>query len=168
MRMGRMGTTALPMSAPDRNRIAERYEQGVRVKFTYQTPNIAALNAAAATTNTIQFDLDSRFIWLRTTIWADLAGAAITSGALIVPLITLQITDTGSGQQLMNAPIPVGMISGFSGQLPYVEPSPQEIAPNTTYQFSWINFAAATNYANVRFQLHGYKVYGSSAPVNAL
>lgn len=161
--MGRFGAAAVPTSAPDRNVDNERYVQGRRFKFSYQTPNVAAIAAAGTATVVIQFDLDSVFTWLRTTVFADIAGAVQTTDSQVLPLVTCLITDTGSGQAFSNAPIPLPSIAG-SGQLPYVEPSPQYIQPNTSLQFQFANFSAATSYANLRVQLHGFKIYGSSPP----
>lgn len=157
-----VGAPAQPLvSAPNRDVDQERYVEGRRFKFTYQTPNIASLAAAAGSTVIIQFDLDSVFCWLRTTIFADLAGAVQTTSSQVLPLCNLQITDTGSGQAMMNAPIPLPSIAG-SGQLPYVEPTPQYIQPNTSLQFAFTNFSAATTYLNLRLQLQGFKIYGAA------
>lgn len=157
------GMQVAPSSGADRNADYERYTQGRRFKFSYQTPSILSLAAAGVATVVIQFDLDSVFCWLRTTVFADIAGAAITSDAYVVPLVTALITDTGSGQAFMNAPIPLGALAG-NGPLPYVEPTPQFIQPNTSLQFQFANFSAATTYANLRVQLHGFKIYGSAPP----
>lgn len=151
------------VSAPDRNVDFERYVEGRRFKFCYQTPNIASLAAAAQTTNVIQFDLDSVFCWLKTVFFADIAGAVQTISSQVIPLATVLITDTGSGQAFSNAAIPVGAQAG-TAQLPFIEPSPQFIQPNTSLQFQWTNYSAATTYANMRLELHGFKIYGVAAP----
>ena len=82
---------------PTPNIDAQRYIEGRRMFYIYQTPNIASIAAAASTTNTIQFDIDSVFCWMRTNVFVDIAGAVQTPSSLVVPLTTLQITDTGSG-----------------------------------------------------------------------
>lgn len=167
MRMGRLGrfgeVQAAPAVAPNRNVDYERYVEGRRFKFSYQTPNIASIAAAGTATNVIQFDLDSVFCWLRTAVFVDVAGAAQNVGNQELPLVTCLITDTGSGQAYMNAPIPLPSIAG-TGELPFIEPAPQYVQPNTSLQFQFTNFSAATTYANLRVQLHGFKVYGSSPP----
>jgi len=84
-----------------------------RFWFTYQTPNIASFAAAATTTNAIQFDNDSVFEWVRTTIIADLAGAVQTPSSIVLPLVTLQIQDTGTGSYYSNAAIPAIAMAGY-------------------------------------------------------
>lgn len=128
-----------------------------RFLFTYQTPNIASIAAAANATNTILFDNDSVFEWTKLTVFCDIAGAVQTNSSIVIPLVTLQIQDTGQGAYYSNAAIPLGAYAGAFG-LPYVLPAPQYIAPNATLQFSWSNYSAATTYANLRIQLHGFKI----------
>lgn len=164
--LGAANVQSTLQSAPDPNREYQRYAEGRRIKFSYQTPNISSLAAAGSTTNTIQFDVDSQFVWVKTTVTADIAGAVQTESSLVVPLVTILITDLGSGQNFMNGAIPVQALAGLSGELPYIEASPQMIQANSSIQFQWANYSAATAYANLRMQLHGYKVYGTSPPPN--
>jgi hypothetical protein len=139
--------------------------QGRGLVFQYQTPTIASLGNGASTTVTIQFDQNSVFNWLRTTISANLASDTFETTEK--PMLTLQITDTGNGQSFMNAPIPVSAIAG-SAQLPYVLPTPQFIQSNASYQFQWANYsgtgATATTYYNIRLQLQGYRIFNVGTP----
>lgn len=128
-----------------------------RFWFTYQTPNIATIAAAAAATNVIQFDNDSVFEWIKTTVVADIAGAVQTASSLVIPLATLQIQDTGTGSYYSNAAIPLAACAG-DARLPFVLPAPQFIQPNASLQFTWANYSAATTYANLRVQLQGFKL----------
>lgn len=137
--------------------------QGRGLYFTYQTPVIATLAPGAATTNTIQFDQNSVFNWLRTTFTVDIGNAATTVGTLIAPFVTMQITDTGNGMSFMNGPIPLISMAGFKAELPYVLPTPQLVQSNASYQFQWASFSTAgggnQTYANLRLQLHGYRIF---------
>lgn len=133
------------------------YTKNVKFWFTYQTPNIASIAAAASSTNSIVFDNDSAFEWTKITVFADIAGAVQTASSIVLPLATVQIQDTGQGAYYSNAPIPLACYMGQLG-LPYVMPAPQIIAPNATLQFNWNNYSAATTYANLRMQLHGWKI----------
>jgi hypothetical protein len=134
--------------------------QGRGLVFQYQTPNIASLAAGASSTVVIQFDQNSQFNWLRTTVSADIAGAVETSSSYVLPLCTLQMTDTGSGMSFQNAPVPIFTIAG-TGQLPYVLPTPQLIQSNASYQFAFNNYSAATTYTNLRIQLQGFRIFNS-------
>lgn len=137
--------------------------QGKGLDFKYQTPIIASLANGASQQVTIQFDQNSSFNWLRTTYTVDLAGAAETESAIIVPLVTVQITDQGSGMSFMNAPIPVYSIAGATGSLPYVLPTPQLIQPNASYVYQFANYSAGTTYTNLRLQFHGYRIFNSGS-----
>jgi hypothetical protein len=134
--------------------------QGKGIVFVYQTPNVAAVaHGAASGSQVIQFDNNSTFLWLRTTFSADIAGAAFTTSTQPLPLITATIQDTGNGMQFMNAAIPVYQIAGIEPGFPYMLPTPQLIQPNASYSFNFSNYDAAVNYANVRMQLHGFRIF---------
>lgn len=139
--------------------VKEQMQNARKFFFAYQTPNIATIAAAAATSNVITFDADSVFCWIKTTYTTDLAGAVQTSSSRVVPLATVNIVDTGSGQSFFNAQTPIPAIAGESASLPFILPAPQFIQPNSSLQFSWINYSAATTYANLRLQLIGFKIY---------
>lgn len=153
---------ALPAPATP-NVDAQRYLEGRRFFYIYQTPNIASLAAAATTTNVIQFDIDSVFVWMRTCVVADIAGAVQTTSSIVIPLATLQITDTGTGTNFFNNAVPLTAIAG-DGRLPFVQPTPVMCSPAASFQFTWNNYSAATTYANLRLQLVGFKVYGNAPP----
>jgi len=136
--------------------------QGRGIVFQYQTPNVATLNHGASSgAQNIQFDNNSTFLWLRATFSCDISAAEFTVSSQPVPLITLNITDTGNGMSFMNGPIPVYEIAGLSGSLPYILPTPQFIQPNASYSFQFANYDAAVNYTNVRYQLHGYRIFAT-------
>ena len=141
---------------PNGNRARGEMDARSEIFFVYQTPNIAALAALANTQNSIPFDQDSVFVWQKMAVFADIAGAAQTDSTRVLPLVTVLITDSGSSQGFSNAPVPLPSIMG-DGRLPFVLPAPQLVKPNTTLQFSYSSFAAATIYANLRIQLIGIK-----------
>src|SRR5271167_145697 len=84
--------------------------------FWYQQ-RIQAISSAAPTANAqINLDADSDFYCVALTSVTDIntagLGAAYTESTAPLPLVTLLITDTGSGKNLMNGPL---MIPGFAG-----------------------------------------------------
>lgn len=139
--------------------------QGKGLDFKYQTPIIASLAQGASQQVTIQFDQNSSFNWLRTTYTVDISGAAETESSIVVPLVTVQITDQGSGMSFMNAPIPVYSIAGSNGSLPYVLPTPQLIQPNASYVYQFANYSGGggTTYTNLRMQFHGYRIFNTGS-----
>ena len=168
--MGRMGgfrgLGATPVAAPGANvpsYAGGNSVQGKGIAFTYQTPNVASLAPSASSgAQNIQFDNNSTFLWLRSTFSVDISEAALTSGSFVIPLVTVQITDTGNGMCFMNAPVPLFDIAGWSGELPYILPTPQFIQANASYSFSFTSYVATgTTYTNLRMQLHGYRMFNT-------
>ena len=129
------------------------------IDFVYQTPNVVALAAAANAQVALPFDQDSNFIWQKISFFCDLAGAVQTDSSRVLPLVLMQITDSGNSQGYMNAPVPIPAFCG-DGRLPMVLPAPMLIRPNSTLQFAFTNYSAATAYANLRILLIGIKRFG--------
>lgn len=134
------------------------------IPFWYQSPNIAALAVGANTQVAVPFDQDSWFIWQKMTVFCDVAGAAQTDSTRVLPLVTLQITDSGNAGGFMSAPVPMPALLG-DGRLPYILPAPFLISPNRTLTLNVTNYSAATVYANIRVQLHGIKRFADLSSV---
>lgn len=135
--------------------------QGDGFYYVYNILFANSIAAAAVSTVTLQFDQVTVFKWVRTTVYADIAGAAQTESSRVLPLVTLKITDAGSGMSFMNSNVPIFEMAG-SAELPYVLPTPQFILANAVLQFAVANISAATTYTNLMLQLHGYKLYNYS------
>ncbi len=121
--------------------------------FVYQT-NVASLAAAASTTTTITIEADSNF-WLQKLSFNAVIG---TNGAnQTAPNLLVLITDTGSGRQLMNSPVPVPALFG-TGSLPFILPNPRLIRRNGSISIAWTSYEAA-NALSVRLDFIGYKEY---------
>jgi hypothetical protein len=134
--------------------------QGKGLWFEYQVPIVASLAAGASASRTIQFDQNSSFNWLRTTYTVNISGDAEEQSLLILPEVTLQITDQGNGMSFMNAPVPIYALAG-TGSLPYVLPTPQLIQPNASFIYQFANFSAGSTYINLYVQFHGYRIFNS-------
>lgn len=119
-----------------------------------------AIAVAGSANDTINIEADSDFILQKLTYEADLAGVAQTHATRIVPNVTVQITDTGSGRQLMQNPIPIPSIFG-SGELPFILPNPRLFMRNSTIQVAFTSFEAAVT-PTIRLSFIGYKVYGTA------
>ena len=136
--------------------------QGKGIAFTYSTPVFATLNHGASSgSQIIQFDNNSTFQWLRSFFAYDVSAAQYTESSQPVPLITVNITDTGNGMSFMNAPVPVYSVAGIFSGLPYILPVPQFVQPNASYAFNFTNNDAAVNYTNLRFLLIGYRQFNT-------
>lgn len=158
---GQMVPANPPPGAIAADQFGQRATNMNRFFFIYQTPNIASLAPGASTTNSILFDADSVFEWTKISVYADISNAVQTASSIVVPLVTMQIQDTGQGAYYSNAAIPLSVYAGAFG-LPYVLPAPQFITPNATLQFTFASLETAgggnTTYNNLQVQLHGFKI----------
>lgn len=124
--------------------------------FVYEA-DVAALVAGATTTVSFVIQADSAFMLQKMSLHADVAGAAQDLDSMTIPLCTIQITDTGSGRNLFNQPVPVSAVFGYPGQ-PFILPIPKEFAPNATVALTFTNYSDSTDY-NLRASFIGTKLF---------
>lgn len=143
--------------------------QGKGIYFTYAHTPVGSLAAGNTTSGaqSIQFDANSVFIWLRSTFTAGLAGTAgppftshaFTQSSLPIPQIAVNIQDTGKGASFMNTPIPVYQIASVVPGLPYILPTPQLIQANSSFTWTYTNYEDTNTWYGLQFQLHGIRVF---------
>lgn len=128
--------------------------------FWYTHTAISTLSSAAPTaTGLINLDADSDFYCVALSYQASIADAALTESTNVIPLVRVQITDTGSGKALMNTPISLAALAG-DGKRPYRLVRPRVFLSNATVQLSFSSYVAAgTTYSDLQLVFHGYKVY---------
>jgi len=131
---------------------------GPRDQYFYSTV-AASIAPAASATPVINISADSDFYCTALTYFADVAGAVQTDSTRVIPLVTIQITDTGSGRQLLDRAQPLGAIFG-DGTNPYRLINPRLFQRSTSIQVQLTNYSAATTYANLYVVFHGFKLYG--------
>jgi len=124
--------------------------------YVYQS-SVASIANGANATDTINIQADSDFILQKLTFVADVAAAAQTDSSRVLPLITVQLTDTGSGRQIFSDPVPIPAIFG-RGELPFILPNPRLFRANTTIAISYSNYDAALTY-QIFLQFVGMKIY---------
>lgn len=124
--------------------------------YTYQVTALA-LAAAGVATPSFQIESNSDFYLHKMTYIADIALAAVTDSTRVIPLVTILINDSGTGENLMSAAVPLSSIMG-TGSLPFILPYPRKIAATSTIQLTLTNFSAATTY-NLRLSFIGVKDY---------
>lgn len=131
---------------------------GNRDFFCYPAAFAALAVAVPATTN-INISADSDFYLTSLTYFADIAAALQTDATRVLPLINVQITDTGSGRQLLNAAVQVSTFAG-TGDRPFRLIHPRKFARSTTIQVVATNAAVAgTVYATFTLNFVGFKLY---------
>lgn len=146
-----------PGGAPSDNQPQVRQGPQKRRDFFAYTVSFAALLAGTATQGAIQIQADSDFELSKFTMFADIAQAAETEATRVLPLVTIQITDTGTGRALFSSPLPVPAIMG-DGRIPFILPVPKIFSANASVAVQVANFALATDY-NLRILLIGAKIF---------
>ena len=115
------------------------------------------LASGATTTQTFNIDTDSMFFLMKLTQQSDIAAAAVTRSANVIPLCTIQVNDGGSTRQLFSEPAPIPAVFG-TGENPFMLPVPRQFSPGSTVSVTLSNYSAATTY-NTRLVFSGAKHY---------
>ena len=145
-----------PAGAPQQQQPMQQGPTKRRDFFAY-TLAFAALTAGVAAQGAIQIQADSDFELSKFTMFADIASGAETEATRVLPLVTIQITDTGTGRSLFSSPLPIPAIMG-DGRIPFILPVPKIFSANASVSIQVSNFAAATDY-NLRVLLIGAKIF---------
>jgi len=124
--------------------------------FVYQA-SVASIAAGASAIDTINIQADSDFVLQKLVYFADIAAAAQTASSQVLPLVTMQLNDTGTGNNLFSDPMPIPALFG-TGQLPFILPNPRRFAANSTIQLSFVNYDVASTY-QIYVGLVGRKIY---------
>ena len=121
--------------------------------------SIEPINFGTSVTRTLQIEADSDFHSLKMTYLANIAAAALTDSTRVIPLIRIQVQDTGSGRNLFNQAVPIPTIMG-TGELPFIIPLKQgrQFKSNSGITFTLTNYSAAVNY-NIDVVLSGVKTW---------
>jgi len=126
--------------------------------YTYEEDfAVADLIPGATLNGSIEVQADSDFVWQKAAFFADNAGAAQQDQNRILPLVTVQLVDTGSGRSLFESAAPIASMFG-TGQLPFVLPIPRLFFARSVIQVQVSNFSTATAYG-LRLSFIGYKAY---------
>lgn len=131
--------------------------QGVRRDFFAYGINFTALASAAADQAAFQIQADSDFELQKMTMFADIAAADEEEATRVLPLVTIQIQDTGNGRSLFAIPMPVSALFG-DGRIPFILPTTKVFNANASVTVAVANYNAATTY-NLRFVFIGSKIF---------
>lgn len=123
--------------------------------FIYMA-KVTGLASGASATAQIAIEANSDFVWLKASYMTDIAGAAQTDSTRVIPLVRVAITDSGSGVNLQNTPVPLSSLSGHEG-LPLNISQPRTFSANSNISLTFSNYSAATTYANVELAFIGYR-----------
>lgn len=144
--------------APDPTFYVGGKEYVARDYYTYEEDFAQAdLTAGTTLTGSIAIQADSDFIWQKGCYFADISGAIQTMNTRVIPLVTVQLIDTGSGRNLFEAAAPIPSSFGI-GELPFVLPIPRLFFARSVIQVQVNNFSNAQAYG-LRLSFIGYKAY---------
>lgn len=138
----------------DRNNNANGFD---RLNYAYEF-EVASIASGATARDQINIDSDSNFHWMKGSCFGAVASAGQTDSSRVIPLINIQLTDTGSGRQLFSNPVPISTFFG-TGEIPMILPLTQMFKPNSTIICEFENFDAAQTYTDVRLLLIGFKEF---------
>lgn len=126
--------------------------------FTYTIPFVAALAPSGQTSGNFTLDADSDFLWQKFAAYAQVASDGTTVSNEILPGVTIIITDTASGRNLMNNPVPLASLSG-SGRLPFILPTPKVFQARGTVQVQLSNITDGVTYSQIYLAFEGTKLF---------
>jgi len=127
--------------------------------YVYQS-EVTTIAPGANASDNINIQADSDFILYKLSFFAtdDASVQPITDANRVLPEVTVQITDTGSGRQVLDGPLPIPAIFG-TGELPFILPAPRRFAANSTIALSYSNFTTGTSTYQLFLAFVGMKVY---------
>lgn len=128
--------------------------------YFYTVPFGNLAPGITSATQTIVIQAESKFEWLKSSVYGNLHGATAPFQTTDQIETTIFITDSGSGRQLMSVPVPVMSIAG-DGQLPNILPVGRIFQPNATISAVMANFSTANTWDNLYFTFIGRKIFKS-------
>ena len=119
---------------------------------------LASLTAGSTLNGSIEIQADSDFVWQKAAFFAATTlGTAQTDATRVIPSVSIQLIDTGSGRNLFEIAPPISSLFG-DGRLPFVLPIPRLFFARSTIQVQVSNFDT-TNAYELRLSFIGYKAY---------
>lgn len=150
---GMMPSGPLPSDQPPQR-------QYVKDFYVYGFNTVGGIAPAGTFIGNILIDADSDFQLVKLTQFSDIAAAGQTEATRIVPLVTMDIVDAGSGRKLFSTPQAMGAIFG-NGDLPFILPVPRIFTARSSIAITLANFDAANSY-NVRLAFIGAKLFAGT------
>lgn len=124
--------------------------------FVYDL-SAAALAAAGTASDSFNVDTGSAFVLQKMTCFADIAAAAQTADSRVLPLVKIQLRDSGSSRNWFNAELPIPLLFG-TGEIPFILPVQRLVEPGSVVSAQFTNYSSATTY-NIYLALIGTRLY---------
>lgn len=128
--------------------------------FVYvPTPVVVQLSDSQPTADaTINLQTDSDFELLAITYAADIGGAVQTYNSRVIPLVTMTLQVSGTGNDIMPQPVPLSSIGG-NGELPFLLPESTIWHGSSQISITLSRYAQAGTTYNIRLAFHGRKLF---------
>src|SRR5487761_522442 len=119
--------------------------------------------AAGATSNTnVQIDAGTDFYLIALTFQAQVSGAGgLTESSNPIPLVTMQLNDSGSTRNLFSIAVPIGAIAG-DAKRPFRMIRPRLFRALSNLSFTFTSLEPSTVYSHLYVLLHGYRKFQGS------
>lgn len=129
--------------------------------FYVYTETFTGLTSGTSQSGNIDIQADSDFQLQKLTVSAfGELETQYTVSDEILPSVTIQITDSGSGRNLFENAIPVPNVFG-NGRLPFILPTPKIFPARSTITLNVSNFAtdSGADVDRIDFSFIGYKIF---------
>ncbi|MGH7144775.1 MAG: hypothetical protein ACREJ2_11705 [Planctomycetota bacterium] len=123
----------------------------------------ANLAPAGVSQPTLQIDSGTDFYLIALSVQAQVnAAGGLEESTNLIPLVTMQMNDSGSQRNLFSAALPLMAIAG-DGKRPYRLTRPRLFRANSSIAFTFTSLEpnAGTTYSHVFVLLHGYRKFAS-------
>jgi hypothetical protein len=135
-------------------------QSGVVFKdFYVYVEDFTTLTNGTSQTGNVNIQADSDFVIQKLTYVAlDDLTTSLAAATAIVPLVTMQITDSGSGRTFFEAATLISGIFG-NGELPFILPTPKLVPARSTLTVTLSNISTSIDYSRISVYFIGYKVF---------
>lgn len=107
----------------------------------------------------LSIEADAYFLLHKLSYFIEKSGqAAPTESTRVIGLVDIQITDTGSGRNLMSDTVDISSIAGHEG-LPFIPPARRVFKPSSSVQVIFNNYATGEDYNRISLYFHGVKYW---------
>lgn len=142
---------------PNASRGRQPGEQKLVADFYAYNILFTTLNAGTSQTANIQIQADSDFEIQKLTAFATTANSSAPS-TTTMPLVTVLLTDTGSGRQLTDIAVPISSLFG-TAQLPFILPNTKILQARAVLAIQISNFGSGVNYSTIQLSFIGRKLF---------
>jgi hypothetical protein len=115
--------------------------------FVYELDFTSGIASGASSSSSIQVQADSDFKWLKAAQFTVSSASTADQqyGTWVMPSLSIQITDSGSGRQLFLNSMPLPSIFG-NANLPAVLPLPRIFKARSNIAVTLTNFSSVNTY----------------------